>query len=395
MPSCRKRDDSFDVALTVAATPEAAADAESAKPGLDFNASSAAKATGAARIKNFIRGMPKVELHLHIEGTLMPELQIRLAERNGLLSTLRYKTVEELDRAYNFTDLASFLELYYDGCSVFCTEEDFYDLTMAYLTKAHGDNVRHVEISFDPQAHTSRGVPLGTVAKGICRALEEGGSRFGITSRLVMSFLRNLPVDDAMKTLEEALSPPHRLHLERKIHAVGLDSNEMGNPPEKFRDVFDRARREGLLAVAHAGEEGPPSYIWGALDALGVNRIDHGIRCLEDPELVRRLVKDRVPLTVCPMSNVRLKVFQNMRDHPLREMLNRGLCVTVNSDDPAYFGGFMNDNYLETQRALGLSCSDIIQLARNGIDATFLAEHKKDHLRSELDRYADSHFFCQ
>jgi len=337
-PSCRKPDDSVDgtvVAGTVV---------ECAKPGATSAIDAAADASAkdsAAMMETFIRGMPKVELHLHIEGTLMPELQIQLAKRNGMMSKLRHKTVEDLRGAYNFEDLAAFLNLYYEGCSVLLNEVDFYDLTAAYLENARRNNVRHVEIFFDPQAHTSRGVPFDAIVNGIHQALVDGEAEHGITSRLIMSFLRNLPADDAMATLEEAL--PHA----DKIYAVGLDSNELGNPPEKFRRVFDRAREEGgFLAVAHAGEEGPPSYIRGALDALHVARIDHGVRCMEDPDLVQRLVEGRIPLTVCPLSNVKLRVFGSMEEHNLKDMLHRGLCVTVNSDDPAYFGGFMNDNYL-------------------------------------------------
>src|SRR5437773_1755498 len=287
--------------------------------------------------------LPKAELHLHIEGTLEPELAFTMARRNQV--DLPHEDEEALRRAYVFEDLQSFLDIYYAVCSVLVTERDFYDLTWAYLLRAAGQGVRHAEIFFDPQTHTDRGVAFGTVLDGISRALEDGERNLRVTSRLIMCFLRHLSAESAMATLEAAL--PHR----DAIVAVGLDSGEAGNPPEKFRAVFDRARSEGFLAVAHAGEEGPPEYIWQALDVLDVRRIDHGVRCTEDDRLVERLVAEQMPLTVCPFSNVKLRVFPELRQHNLGTLLDRGLLVTINSDDPAYFGGYIADNYVGTAAA--------------------------------------------
>jgi len=284
----------------------------------------------------FLKGLPKAELHLHIEGTLEPELAFRLAKKHGV--ALPYSSVEELRGAYQFSDLQSFLDIYYAGAGVLRDVDDFHDLTAAYLKKAHEQGVVHVEIFFDPQTHSERGIPFRTVLDGITRALREGEEEFGITHRLILCFLRHLSADDAMRTLEEAL--PYMDF----ITAVGLDSSEKGHPPSKFTAVFDRARREGLLTVAHAGEEGPPEYIYEALDLLKVKRIDHGVRSEEDPKLVERLVRERMPLTVCPLSNIKLKVFDAVEDHNIKRLLERGLCVTVNSDDPAYFGGYLLEN---------------------------------------------------
>jgi adenosine deaminase len=288
--------------------------------------------------------------------------------------------VESVKRAYVFADLQSFLDIYYRACAVLIEERDFYDLTVAYLERARADGVRHAEIFFDPQTHTARGIDFGTVVGGITRALAEGQQQ-GISSRLIMCFLRHLPPDDAMATLEEALE--HR----ELITGVGLDSAEVGNPPELFRRVFERAIDLGFRAVAHAGEEGPPEYIWQALDVLGAERIDHGVRCVEDRRLVDRLASERVPLTVCPLSNVKLRVFDELEQHPLAQMLQRGLCVTVNSDDPAYFGGYVGENFAAVRSALGLSNDDLIELARNSFEASFLDDATKARYLAEIDAY--------
>jgi adenine deaminase len=317
----------------------------------------------------FIRALPKAELHLHIEGTLEPEMLFELAHRGKL--PLQYASVSELRAAYQFTDLQSFLDIYYVGARVLRTEADFHALTCAYLQRAHADGVVHVEIFFDPQTHTARGVPFATVIAGIHRALEDGHSKLGISHRLILCFLRHLSAADAMATLEQAL--PHRA----LIAAVGLDSSEAGHPPSKFAEVFARARELGLLSVAHAGEEGPPEYIQQALDVLQVCRIDHGVRCEEDPALVKRLAHEQIPLTICPLSNVKLKVFPHLPAHNLKRLLERGLCVTVNSDDPAYFGGYLLDNYVAIADALQLSRAQLVQLARNSISASFLPETDK------------------
>nr|VFK21087.1 MAG: adenosine deaminase [Candidatus Kentron sp. LFY] len=335
----------------------------------------------AATMAAFIDALPKAELHLHIEGSLEPELMFSLAERNGVV--LRFGSVDEVRCAYAFRDLQSFLDIYYQGADVLRHERDFYDLTWAYLTRAAGQGVRHAEIFFDPQTHTARGIAFDTVFSGIWRALEEGRERLGVSSHLILCFLRHLSADAAMETLEQAL--PHGEH----IVAVGLDSAEVGNPPKKFEAVFERARREGFLTVAHAGEEGPPEYIRQALDVLGVSRIDHGVRCAEDVALVDRLVTEQIPLTVCPLSNVKLRVFDTMADHNLKKLLDRGICVTVNSDDPAYFGGYVNENYLAAQAALGLEVKDLHTLARNSFEASFLALDDKERLIAELDAYVD------
>ncbi len=329
-------------------------------------------------MKSFIAGLPKAELHLHIEGTFEPELMFELAERNNI--TLPYDSVEELHKAYDFNRLQNFLDIYYQGMNVLRTEQDFYDLTWAYLEKVNAQNVRHVEIFFDPQTHTERDVEFATVIDGIDGALQDGQSRLGITYRLIMCFLRHLSAEAAIATLEEALA------YKDKIHAVGLDSSEAGHPPSKFVNVFDRARTEGFLTVAHAGEEGPPAYIREALDLLKVERIDHGVRCLEDPALVQRLVDEQIPLTVCPLSNVKLRVFETLEQHNLKQLLQRGLCVTINSDDPAYFGGYIGENFLRTQQALNLNDADIHALVRNAFTASFLSEADKQRHIAEVDR---------
>jgi len=323
-----------------------------------------------------IKETPKAELHLHIEGTLEPELMMQLAKRNGI--RIPYNSVEEIRRAYEFTDLQSFLDIYYAGAQVLITEQDFYDLTWAYLTRAAADNVRHVEIFFDPQTHTDRGIAFTTVLEGIYGALEAGETQLGITFRLIMCFLRHLSADAAMQTLQSSLSYRDR------IHAVGLDSSEVGHPPSKFVSVFDRARKEGYLTVAHAGEEGPPDYIWQALDLLKVERIDHGVRCLEDPALVERLVDEQIPLTVCPLSNIKLRVFDTLEDHNLKQLLDAGICATVNSDDPAYFGGYIGENLLRVQQALDLTADDIVNLAKNAFAASFLSNKDKRRHIAEI-----------
>jgi adenine deaminase len=327
-------------------------------------------------IHDFIRSIPKTELHLHIEGTLEPELMFRIAERNGI--TLPFASVAQLRAAYDFSDLQSFLDIYYQGMGVLRRQEDFRDLALAYFERAGEDNIRHAEIFFDPQGHTERGVSFDTVISGLRQAQVEASERLGISSRLILCFLRHLSAESALQTLEEAL--PYR----ELICAVGLDSSESGNPPEKFSTVFQRARQEGFLTVAHAGEEGPPAYIEGALDLLKVSRIDHGVRCLEDAALVERLVREQMPLTVCPLSNVKLRVFSEMEEHNLKQMLQRGLCVTVNSDDPAYFGGYLVDNFLAAQSALGLGIEEIRRLVANGVTASFLDAAAKTALLAEV-----------
>jgi adenosine deaminase len=319
--------------------------------------------------------MPKAELHIHIEGSLEPELIFELAQRNGV--SLAYPTVEALRQAYAFTDLQSFLDIYYAGASVLLTEQDFYDMTAAYLRRAQADNVRHAEIFFDPQTHTARGVAFDTVIEGIWRACQDSP----VSASLIMCFLRHLPEEEALATLEQAL--PFR----DKIIGVGLDSSELGHPPEKFARVFERARQLGLHLVAHAGEEGPPAYIESALDVLHVERIDHGVRCLDDPGLVQRLVREQMALTVCPLSNIKLRVFDVMGEHNLRRLLDAGLAATVNSDDPAYFGGYVNDNYLAAFEALPLDVSHARQLARNSFAAAFIEPEQKRAYLNEVDRF--------
>ncbi|HXL98042.1 MAG TPA: adenosine deaminase [Steroidobacteraceae bacterium] len=331
-------------------------------------------------MQEFITRLPKAELHLHIEGTLEPEMAFRLAAKYGVV--LPYASVEEMRQAYQFSNLQSFLDIYYAGAALLRDEADFHALTAAYLRKAHEQGVVHVEIFFDPQTHTQRAVPFASVVGGIRRALLEAERDCGITHRLILCFLRHLSAEDAMRTLQQAL--PFR----EAISAVGLDSSEAGHPPGKFAAVFQRARRAGLLAVAHAGEEGPAQYIREALDLLHVRRIDHGVRCEEDPELVRRLVRERVPLTVCPLSNVKLQVFDRIEAHNLKRLLDLGLCVTVNSDDPAYFSGYVLENYLAVQRGLGLSKSDLASLARNSIEASFLPQAEQRRWMAAIDQAA-------
>ncbi|MRS11681.1 MAG: adenosine deaminase [Actinobacteria bacterium] len=331
-------------------------------------------------MRTYALGLPKAELHLHLEGTLEPEMMLALAQRNGV--EVRYESAEAARAAYEFHDLQSFLDLYYAGCAALVTEDDFYDLTWAYLTRAAQEGIVHVEPFFDPQTHTDRGVLFGTVVQGILRALEDGQELYGITYRLIMSFLRDRPVESAMRTLEHA-----RLYR-RRIAGVGLDSAEMGHQPEDFAEVFDIARERGYHVVAHAGEEGPPAYIAGALDVLGAERIDHGDACLQSPALLSRLARDRVPLTICPLSNVRLRVVPDMASHPLKKLMDSELLVTVNSDDPAYFGGYLTDNYLAAAEALGLSAAQLTDLAANSFAASFLDDDEKDARILEVRHYA-------
>ena len=330
-------------------------------------------------LERFIERIPKAELHIHIEGSLEPELMFELARRNRL--RLPYKSVDDVRKAYEFDDLQSFLQLYYQGLRVLVGDRDFYDLTWAYLSKTHSQNVCHSELFFDPQAHTGRGIAFETVISGIHHAMLDAEQRLGISSKLVMCFLRDLSEEAAIATLEQALP------FKNWIVAVGLDSAEVGQPPEKFSRVFDRARTEGFLTVAHAGEEGPPEYIRQALDSLKVSRIDHGVRCLEDPNLTARLAVDGIPLTVCPLSNVKLRVFESIEKHNLKQLLDRGLCVTVNSDDPAYFGGYVVENFLAVEKALGLERNDIERLVKNSFQAAFLSSDQKQIFLEELDNY--------
>jgi len=326
----------------------------------------------------FLHDLPKAELHLHIEGTLEPEMMFALSKRNDV--PVPYLSADAVRRAYVFQGLQTFLDIYYAGCNVLLTEQDFYDLTWAYLQRAALQNVRHAEIFFDPQTHTGRGVAFETVVNGIHRALQDGQQRFALSSRLILCFLRHLSADDAMATLQQALP------FKDRIAAVGLDSSEVGHPPEKFQAVFDRARQEGWLTVAHAGEEGPAEYVWQALDLLKVQRIDHGVRSLEDKKLVERLVDEQVPLTVCPLSNVKLQLFRSLEQHNLKAMLDQGVCATVNSDDPAYFGGYVEDNFSAVQSALKLSREDIVQLAKNSFRASFLPVDDKQRYLAEIDQ---------
>ncbi|MBU3825566.1 MAG: adenosine deaminase [Candidatus Oceanisphaera merdipullorum] len=331
---------------------------------------------------HFISALPKVELHLHIEGTLEPELVFALAKRNGI--TLNYLDESALRAAYQFHDLQSFLDVYYAGMQVLLTELDFFDLTWAYLVRSHADNVRHVEIFFDPQAHLARGVPMAFVVEGIVRALEQAQQQWGLTSRLIMSFLRHLSEASAMETLR--LAEPFRSHLS----GIGLDSAEKGNPPAKFARVYAQARAQGYRLVAHAGEEGPASYIRDALDILQVERIDHGVAAITDAPLMARLAQARIPLTVCPLSNLKLKVIGQMSESPVPQLLAAGVCVTINSDDPAYFGGYMNANYQALQDGLKLSDAELLQLALNSVEACWLSPPEKARLSQEIYAHGDA-----
>ena len=334
-------------------------------------------AVSPERLPDLLRAMPKTELHMHIEGSLEPELIFQMAKRNQV--QIPYSSVEVLRAAYAFTDLQSFLDIYYAGASVLLQEPDFYDMAWAYFLKAQADNVVHAELFFDPQTHTARQVPMATVINGLHRACVDAHTKLGISASLIMCFLRHLSEEEALQTLEQA-----KPHLD-KIIGVGLDSSERGHPPEKFERVFAQARALGLRVVAHAGEEGPPAYIWGALDLLKAERIDHGVQAIHDAALMQRLAQERIPLTVCPLSNQKLCVFPNLADHNLGEMLDQGLCVMLNSDDPAYFGGYLNDNFLQTFAALPLTAAHAYQLACNSFEASFAPESQKQVWRTQLD----------
>ena len=334
-------------------------------------------------MQDFIRQLPKVELHLHIEGSLEPELMFELALRNRI--DIPYASPQEVRDAYQFTNLQSFLDIYYQGARVLVQEEDFFDLTWAYLLRCQQDNVMHTEVFFDPQTHTARGIPFATVVDGISRALEKGRTELGISSRLILCFLRHLSQDQALATLEQAL--PYR----DRIVGVGLDSSELGHPPEKFTEVFLRAQEAGFLSVAHAGEEGPAENIRKSMEILGVQRIDHGVRCVDDEQLVQELARTRMPLTVCPLSNVKLKVFDRMEDHNILTLLRRGLCVTINSDDPAYFGGYMTDNFLAVARALPVTREELAQFSLNAIEASFVSEAEKQAMTCKVRKFLEEH----
>lgn len=333
-------------------------------------------------IEDFISGLPKAELHLHIEGTFEPELMFEIANRNQI--KLKYSSIDELKSAYNFNNLQEFLDIYYSGANVLINERDFYDLTWAYLQKIHSQNVLHTEIFFDPQTHTARGIDFKTIITGIHNALVDGEKKLGISYRLIMSFLRHLSEESAFETLTEAMP------FKQWITGVGLDSSEVGHPPRKFQRVFDEARMQGFRIVAHAGEEGPPEYVWEALNLLKVDRIDHGNRSLEDEKLIEKLVSAKIPLTVCPLSNLKLKVVKEVGRHPLKVMLERGIVATINSDDPAYFGGYMNENFVVVANALNLSAEQISTLAKNSFSASFLNPEAKATMIRMVENYYQS-----
>ncbi len=330
-------------------------------------------------MKKFISCLPKAELHLHIEGTFEPELMFKIAERNGI--KLQQKSIEELRDCYNFKNLQEFLDIYYKGANVLIHEQDFYDLTWAYLQKAHEQNIVHTEIFFDPQTHTSRGIKFSTVINGIQKALDDGKVKLGITSRLIPNFLRHLDENDAIKTFNEALK------FRNLIAGFGLDSSEVGNPPAKFTRVFEMAKMEGFKTVAHAGEEGPAEYIWDAIQLLNVSRIDHGIRAVDDPLLIDKLAETKIPLTVCPLSNLKLQVVKNIRELPIKTLLQKKILVTLNSDDPAYFGGYVNENFIAITKALNLTEEDVRKLAVNSFKASFLNEKEKNSLIAKCLTY--------
>ncbi|WP_396634753.1 adenosine deaminase [Maribacter sp. R86514] len=335
-----------------------------------------------SKLQSIIKGIPKAELHLHLEGSFEPELMFEIAKRNHI--TLPYDSIESVKKAYKFNNLQEFLDIYYAGAQVLLHEQDFFDLTWAYFTKVHSENVKHVEVFFDPQTHTERGVAFDVVIKGIHRALEKGKNELNISYKLIMSYLRHMSEEDAFKTLEESLP------FKDIIDGVGLDSSEMGNPPSKFEKVFKASAEQGYKLVAHAGEEGPAEYIWEALDILNVERIDHGNRCLTDDALVKRLVDEKIALTLCPTSNVALKVIDKMEDHPVAKMLEKGIVATIHSDDPAYFGGYMNENYYQTAKALGLTLAQIEQLAINGFKASWLSTTAKENHIGKVKDYFKS-----
>ncbi|MGI9292812.1 MAG: adenosine deaminase [Pseudomonadales bacterium] len=330
----------------------------------------------------FLQKLPKAELHIHIEGSLEPELMFDIGQRNGI--KLPFSSVEDVRAAYQFDNLQSFLDIYYQGANVLQVEQDFYDMTWAYLQRCHEQNVIHTEIFFDPQTHTDRGIGFDVVIAGITRALYNGDEKLNISSQLIMCFLRHLSAEAAMNTLNDAIA------YKDSIIAVGLDSSEVGHPPEKFQPVFERALEEGFLTVAHAGEEGPPEYIWQALDLLKIKRIDHGVRCSEDPQLMQRLIAQRIPLTVCPLSNIKLRVFDSMKDHNILTLLEGGLKVIVNSDDPAYFGGYLNENYYALHKELGMTREQATTLARNSFAASFVGDQHKQRLIDRLEAYVQA-----
>ncbi|PHS52588.1 MAG: adenosine deaminase [Lutibacter sp.] len=330
-------------------------------------------------MKAFIENLPKAELHLHIEGSFEPALMFEIAKRNTI--KIPYNSVEEIEEAYKFDCLQDFLNIYYQGASVLTTEQDFYDLTYNYLQKCANQNVRHTEIMFDPQTHTERGIAFETVIKGISKACDDAQEKLNVSSLLIMSYLRHLSEDDAFKTLNQSLP------FKNKITAVGLDSSEKGNPPSKFKRVFEASVKEGYIPVAHAGEEGSADYVWEAIDILGIKRIDHGNNSLQDEKLVKEIIKRDMALTVCPLSNTALQVVDNLKDHPLKKMMDLGLKVTINSDDPAYFGGQVNKNYLEIQKSLDLTKKELYTLAKNSFKYSFLNESKKQQYLNELETY--------
>ena len=325
-----------------------------------------------------IQALPKAELHVHIEGTFEPELMFAIAQRNQI--QIPYQSVEEVKQAYNFHNLQSFLDIYYAGANVLVHEQDFYDLAWAYFEKCAEDKVVHTEMFFDPQTHTERGVEFATVIAGLKRACQDARQKLGISSQLIMCFLRHLSEEKAFETLEQALP------FKDEIIAVGLDSSEVGHPPAKFERVFAKAREAGFLIVAHAGEEGPPEYVWEALDLLKVNRIDHGVRSEEDKQLMARLIAEKMPLTVCPLSNLKLCVVNDMKEHNICRLLQQGVHVTVNSDDPSYFGGYMNDNFIAIQQALDLSNEELKQLATNSFEASFISDQEKQKWIAEIKK---------
>ena len=334
------------------------------------------------QLNNFIEGIPKAELHLHIEGTFEPELMFEIARRNNI--SINYKSIDELKKAYSFNNLQEFLDIYYAGASVLLHVQDFHDLTWAYLNKVHEQNLIHTEIFFDPHTHTDRGLSFDTVIQGIRSALDDGKEKLGISSKLIMCFLRHLDEAAAFETLEQAL--PYK----NWIAGVGLDSSEIGHPPSKFQRVFSKARDEGFITVAHAGEEGPAEYVWEAINLLKVSRIDHGNRSLDDEQLIKYLIETQIPLTVCPLSNLELKVVNDLKDHPLLKLMEAGLMVTINSDDPAYFGGYMNENYSQIASALNLTKKQITQLAKNSFKSSLLPDVEKEEMIKQVEHYYDN-----
>jgi len=330
-------------------------------------------------IRDFIYQIPKAELHLHIEGSFEPELMFEIAKRNQI--NIKFKSVEEVKAAYEFNNLQEFLDIYYEGASVLIHEKDFYDMTWAYLERIHAENVLHTEIFYDPQTHTERGIDFDVALNGIYKAMKDGEKKFGISFKIIMCFLRHLDENSAMQTLESALN-----HKD-KIIGVGLDSGELGNPPSKFQNVFKKAAQEGFKLVAHAGEEGPAEYVWEALDLLNVSRIDHGNRSMDDKKLVARLAAEQMPLTLCPLSNLKLCVIKDMKDYPLKAMMEQGLMCTLNSDDPAYFGGYLSENYEAVHNAIGLSKEEITTLAKNSFKASYLSDFEKNIYLEEVEAF--------